>query len=96
MNELGPTPPPRHRQLGALVCAQAPPVGPRLAGEPERPSIARLSRWDRLVVLVGLTGIVGLSWASVCERHRSGNDDDAQAMILVVTDGYVLAEIYCN
>ncbi len=63
MNELGPTPPPRHRRLGALVSAQAPPVGPRLAGEPERPSIARLSRRDRLVVLVGLTGIVGLSWA---------------------------------
>ncbi len=63
MNELGPTPPPRHHQLGALVSAQAPPAGPRLAGEPERPSIARLSRRDRLVVLVGLTGIVDLSWA---------------------------------
>ena len=59
MNELGPKPPPRHRQLGALLSAQAPPVGPRLAGEPERPSIAWLSRRDRLVVLVGLTGIVG-------------------------------------
>ena len=63
MNELGPKPPPRHRQLGALLSAQAPPVGARLAGEPDRPSIAWLSRRDRLVVLVGLTGIVGLSWA---------------------------------
>ena len=35
MNELRPKPPPRHRQLGALVRAQAPPVGPRLAGEPD-------------------------------------------------------------
>jgi len=49
MNELGPKPPPRHRQLAALLSAQAPPVGPRLAGEPERPSIAWLSRRDRLV-----------------------------------------------
>ncbi len=49
MNELRPKPPPRHRQLGALLSAQAPPVGPRLADEPERPSIAWSSRRDRLV-----------------------------------------------
>ncbi len=60
------------------MSAQAPPVGPRLAGKPERLSIAWLSRRDCLVVLVGLTGIVGLSWAYL---YVSAIEMDAMMML---------------
>lgn len=45
------------------MSTQAHPIGPRLSDEPERQSIGRLSRRDRLVVLAALTGIFGLAWA---------------------------------
>lgn len=44
------------------MTAQIRPITRRLAEESERPSIARLSRRDRFVVLAGLAGIIGLSW----------------------------------
>lgn len=45
------------------MTAQVHPIGPRLTDESQRRSLGRLSRRDRLVVLSGLVGIVGLSWA---------------------------------
>ncbi|MFQ5937152.1 MAG: DUF2182 domain-containing protein, partial [Acidiferrobacterales bacterium] len=45
------------------MTAQLHPLGRKVAAESERRPIARLSPRDRLVVVSGLAGIVGLAWA---------------------------------